>query len=363
VNGRPFAFADPSTAARFAAAIRRLAPADRRLRLVHVCGTHEAAITEHGLRRLLPENVEVLEGPGCPVCVTPTHDIDAAVQMAESGAVVCAFGDMMRVPGTRRTLAEARAGGADVRTVLSAAESATIARQTRRDVVFFAVGFETTAPMTAAVLLDKPPENLSVLVSHKLIPEAMACLLELPGASIDGFVAPGHVSTIIGATAYEGIASRFAVPVVVAGFEPLDVLYATALLLRQFHRGTAEVENAFPRAVSWAGNHTALELIRRVFIPCDTHWRGIGVIPNSGLTLRDAWAAYDARTRFDIAGRTGDDVVPGCRCADMLTARAVPTDCPLFGTACTPQTPVGPCMVGAEGACSIWHRYGGRPTL
>ena len=359
----PFALRDPKLASKFARLFSRLAP-DRRVKIVHVCGTHEIAVTQHGLRSLLPETAEVLEGPGCPVCVTSTADLDCALKIAEKGAILCTFGDMLRVPGTELSLAEAKAQGADVRTVLSAEAAVEIARRNPgREVVFFAVGFETTAPGTAAVLLDSPPQNFSVLASHKLIPPALEALMALPEVDIDAFLAPGHVSTIIGSDAYRPIAERFQVPVVVGGFEPLDVLYALALILRQLREGRAEVENAYVRAVLPQGNTRAQELLARAFRTVDAHWRGIGVIPGSGLALRGELARCDAQERFGVEGELGEEIAPGCRCADILVARAPPSDCPLFGTACTPLSPVGACMVGSEGACNVWYRYGGRPQL
>jgi len=359
----PFSFRDPKRAKEFARLLSRLAPA-RPVRIVHVCGTHEITITEHGLRSLLPEGVEVLEGPGCPVCVTSTADLDLAVRLAQEGAIVCTFGDMMRVPGTELSLSEARAEGADVRTVLSAADAVEVARQNpKREVVFFAVGFETTAPGTAAVLLDSPPKNFSVLCTHKLIPPALSALMGLPDVRIDGFLAPGHVSTVIGWRAYEPIAREFRVPIVVGGFEPLDVLYSIALILRQLREGRAEAENAYVRAVLPQGNTRAQELMARAFEPSDARWRGIGTIPKSGLAIREELSPWDATRKFGVQGELGAEIVPGCRCADILVARAVPTDCSLFGEACTPLSPVGPCMVGAEGACHVWYRYGGRPKL
>lgn len=356
---RPFELADPKRARQLADAIAILAPPTP-VKLVHVCGTHEMAITQHGLRRFLPKTVDILEGPGCPVCVTPTADIDAAVQIAEAGAIVCTFGDMTRVPGTRLTLEQARSKGCDIRVVLSTDEAVRIARETDRQVVFFAVGFETTTPMTAAILLDDPPANLSVLISHKKIPEAMGVLLGLPGTSIDGYLAPGHVSTILGVAPYEQHLARFHIPVVIGGFEPLDILYAIALMLRQIRDGKGFVENGFPRAVANEGNRAAQILIETVFESAEVRWRGIGTIPDSGYRLRQEFLPFDARERFQLQGVTGEEEIPGCRCADVLTARATPADCPLFGTRCTPLTPVGPCMVGSEGACSIWFRYGGR---
>ena len=356
---RPFQLSDPKRARQLADAIAILAPPTP-VKIVHVCGTHEMAITQHGLRRMLPEKVEVLEGPGCPVCVTPTADIDAAVQIAEQDAIVCTFGDMTRVPGTRLTLEQARSKGCDIRVVLSASEAEKLARETGKQVVFFAVGFETTTPMTAAVLLDDPSPNFSVLVSHKKIPEAMGVLLGLPGTNIGGYLAPGHVSTILGLTPYQQHLGRFNIPVVVGGFEPLDILYAIALILRQIRDGKGFAENGYPRAVSDTGNEAAQALIEMVFQSAEVGWRGIGNIPDSGMVLRPEYEQYDARRRFDVRGETGEEKIPGCRCADVLTARAVPADCPLFGTRCTPLTPIGPCMVGTEGACSIWFRYGGR---
>lgn len=358
-----FALRDPVWAERFRHLLERLRP-PRPVRIVHVCGTHEITIAQHGLRSLLPETVEVLEGPGCPVCVTSTQDLDCALQIAERGAILCTFGDMTRVPGSRMTLEEARAEGADVRVVLSAADAVEIARRNPgKPVVFFAVGFETTAPGTAAVLLDNPPDNFFVLASHKLIPPALAALLSEQPQEIAAFLAPGHVSTVIGARAYREIAARFRVPIVVAGFEPLDVLYGIALVLRQLWEGRAEVENAYPRSVTEEGNLRAQELLRRVFRVGSALWRGIGEIPDSGLHLREEFAGHDAKREFGVEGELGEEKPPGCRCAEVLMARAVPTDCPLYATACTPLTPVGPCMVGAEGACNIWYRYAGRPRL
>ena len=356
---RPFQLSDPVRARQLADAIATLAPPTP-VKIVHVCGTHEMAITQHGLRRFLPDKVEILEGPGCPVCVTPTADIDAVVQIAEAGAIICTFGDMTRVPGTRLTLEQARSKGCDIRVVLSAAEAVNIARATDREVLFFAVGFETTTPMTAAVLLDNPPQNFSVLVSHKKIPEAMAVLLDLPGTNIHGYLAPGHVSTILGLAPYAKQLDTFKIPIVVGGFEPLDILYAIALILRQIRDGKGFVENGFPRAVADEGNLAAQTLIETVFESTEVQWRGIGAIPDSGYRLRKEFTQFDAHQRFHIEGETGDEKIPGCRCADVLTARATPADCPLFGTRCTPMSPVGPCMVGTEGACSIWFRYGGR---
>ncbi|MFC2077942.1 hydrogenase formation protein HypD [Candidatus Bipolaricaulota bacterium] len=355
-------FSDPKRARNLGDAIHILAPPET-FKIVHVCGTHEMAITRNGLRRFLPETVDLLEGPGCPVCVTPAADIDTAIAIARAGATVCTFGDMIRVPGSERSLDQARLDGCDIRTVLSAADAVEAARTTDEEVVFFAVGFETTAPMTAAIVLDDPPRNFSVLVSHKQVPQAMAALLDLPDNRIAAYLAPGHVSTIIGTRGYESWLSTRRIPTVVGGFEPLDILYAIALILRQHRDRTPKVENGYPRAVATDGNPAALMLIEEVFETADVAWRGIGRIPGSGYHLRNRFAHLDARERFTIALPEERAEIPGCRCPDVLTARAVPTDCPLFSARCTPLTPVGPCMVGTEGACSIWFRYGGRESL
>lgn len=363
MNTELFRLRDPQRARDFQRLLSRLAPSHP-VKIVHVCGTHEITIAQYGLRSLLPENVEVFEGPGCPVCVTSTQDLDCALQIAERGAILCTFGDMTRVPGSRMTLEEARAEGADVRVVLSAADAVEIARRNpEKPVVFFAVGFETTAPGTAAVLLDNPPDNFFVLVSHKLIPPALAALLSEEPREISAFLAPGHVSTVIGAGAYRPLAEEFRVPIVVAGFEPLDILYGLSLILRQLREGRAEVENAYPRAVTEEGNLRAQELFREVFRIGPAIWRGIGEIPDSGFYLREEFRGHDVQKEFGVVGRMGEEKPPGCRCAEVLMAKALPTDCPLYAEVCTPLTPVGPCMVGAEGACNIWYRYSGRPRL
>ncbi len=357
-----FHFSDPKRGKALADAIRILSPPGP-FKIVHVCGTHEMAITRNGLRRFLPEKVTLLEGPGCPVCVTPASDIDTAIAIAQAGAILCTYGDMIRVPGSKLSLDEARSQGCDIRTILSAADATAIARETDREVVFFAVGFETTAPMTAVIALDDPPPNLSLLVSHKLIPPALVALLDLPDNRIGAYLAPGHVSTIIGTKPYETWLDSRLVPVVVGGFEPLDILYAIALILRQHRDDLPKVENAYTRAVDREGNSAALKLLDEVFEVADVAWRGIGAIPSSGLRLRQTLAHVNALNRFDVDLPAEQDIIPGCRCSDILTARAVPSDCPLFAKRCTPLSPIGPCMVGAEGACSIWFRYGGERPL
>ena len=355
-------FRDRAKAEELARLIRKLAPPEP-VKLVHVCGTHEVTITEHGLRSFLPPEVEILEGPGCPVCVTPVEHIDEAIALAEKGHTVATFGDMSRVPGTRMSLDLARGEGADVRVVYSVTDAVELARRSPgKEVVFFAVGFETTAPTIAATLLNGVPENFSLLVSHKLIPPAMEALVQ-GEHDISGFIAPGHVSTIIGEEPYRVIPERYRIPVVISGFEPLDILYSIALLLRQLREGEPKVENAYPRAVLPEGNLKAQKALAEVFEVTAHHWRGIGTIPRSGLMLRKEFAQWDARAKFDLQVEADESLHPACRCHLVITAKATPDGCPLFKKACTPRTPYGPCMVGEEGMCHIWYRYGGRPSL
>lgn len=332
----------------------------RPVRLMHVCGTHENALCRHGLRALLPAWLRLVAGPGCPVCVCPASDIDLACRMAaRPGVTLCTFGDVVRVPA-RGTLMEARASGADARVVYSVADAVDIARASPdRHVVFFAVGFETTACTTAAVLIGAPPANFSILGSHRLIPPALDALLASDPGGLDGFLLPGHVSTVIGSLVYEPLAARSRRPMVVAGFEPLDILRALRGLVGQVVRGEASVGNAYPRAVRPEGNRVAREAIERVFEPCDAAWRGLGTLPASGLALREEFRDRDARGRLGLdADPAIPEFEPGCRCGEVLMGRVEPEECPLFGTGCVPESPVGPCMVGFEGTCHARYRHG-----
>lgn len=357
-----FKFKDRERADELVQLINRRVP-DRRIKIVHVCGTHEVAITENGLRSLLPDRIDIREGPGCPVCVTPTSDLDAALKLAESGVIVTAFGDMMNVPGTAKSLNELKSEGADIRLVYSVSEAAKIAKNTEKQVVFLGVGFETTTPMTAAILKDNPPGNFSILPSNKLIPPAMESLLELPDNDIDGFIAPGHVSTIIGVRPYERLAEKYSVPIVIGGFEPLDILYALALIINQISNSDPKAENGYTRAVDYEGNPKSKKLIKDVFRVTEATWRGIGTIPNSGLTLNRNYEERNALNRFDVEPEEGIEEPPNCLCPQVITARATPGECELFKEKCTPSSPYGPCMVGEEAMCNIWYRYGGRPKL
>ena len=350
-------FRDGETAKKVVRLIKELTEG-RRVRIVHVCGTHEDAITKFGLRSMLPKNVEVLMGPGCPVCTVPPNRIDYAIRLAQSGAILTTFGDMIRVPAGLGSLADAKSRGADVRIVYSVHDAAEMARETNKQVVHFGVGFETTAPTTASELLADPPENFSVYSAHILIPPAMMHLLKSGETPVDGFIDPGHVSAIIGERGYSEVTKKYRVPQVIAGFEPLDILFATAMICRQLKEGRGELENAYTRIVKPEGNPTALRLMNAVFETCDAPWRGIGTIPASGLVLRKEFEAYDSSKRFDFESEESYEMPHGCRCGEVLRAVCYPWECPLFNKGCTPESPIGPCMVSHEGSCFISAKYG-----
>ncbi len=344
--------------------LRELRP-NRPLRFMHVCGTHEHEIAHHGLRRLMPDWLEVIAGPGCPVCVCPVSELDLGARLGlEHGAVVTSFGDLIRVPA-RVSLAQARERGADVRVVTSAAEAAQLARRMpQREVVFLAVGFETTACTTAAAALADPPPNLSFVVSHRLVPPALQALLSAAELELDGFLLPGHVTAVEGVTPYRELGGALGLKMAVAGFEPSDILDGLLALVQRVLQDRPGVDNCYPRAVRAEGNPAARAAIRRVFEPVDAPWRGLGVIPGSGLGLRAPLRAMDARVRFGIEPDTSLDVPdPGCRCDEILLGLCTPADCPLFGGGCTPEHPHGACMVSAEGTCAAWHRHPQDPRL
>jgi hydrogenase expression/formation protein HypD len=322
---------------------------DRNYTFMHICGTHEAAIARSGLRSVLPEQLKIVMGPGCPVCITPQGEIDAALELVEKGCIIATYGDLLRVPGTKGSIEES---GGDIRVVQGIHKAVEIAEKTDEEVVFISVGFETTAPTVAATLLMNPPENFSILSSHRLVPPAMQWLLEQGEAKLDGFLLPGHVCTVTGYEEYEA----FPVPQVVAGFEPEDILLGLLMLVKQAREGRHEVENAYPRAVCREGNRKAMDLMYTVFEPADVEWRGFPVIPKSGLRLKPEFEQYDAVKKFGIAIKHVDKH-SACICDKVLRGIASPTDCKLFGRVCTPRKPVGPCMVSHEGACKIWHLY------
>jgi hydrogenase expression/formation protein HypD len=348
-------FRDPNLAKRIAEKIHEIAPEKETVKICHVCGTHEWTITHFGIRSLLPANIEVIAGPGCPVCVTPASEVDEALQLALKGVTVTCFGDVLRVPGSRTSLLEAKAEGADVRIVYSLSDAEKMAvKEPDKEFSFFAIGFETTAPSTAVEILNKPPRNLSFLVSHRLIPPAMKMLVEMKDLNLNGFMAPGHVSTIIGLKPYEIFPRLYSMPTVVAGFEPLDVLFAIYMILKQLRERKPRLENEYIRAVRWEGNTKAQELMQKVFDVTDGGWRGIGSIPLSKYRLRDEFEKHDAHLKHGVKVEHGVDIQRGCRCHLVIIGKIKPTECPLFMKACTPQKPVGACMVSIEGTCRIW---------
>jgi len=351
-------FRDPALAKRVVEQIRRLAPPVT-VKICHVCGTHEWTISHYGLRSLLPESVDVIAGPGCPVCIIPAAEIDEAIKLAlEKNVAIATFGDLIRVPGSNLSLQDARAKGGDVRIVYSATDTVKMAeKEPNRDFAFFAVGFETTAPSTAVEVLKKPSHNLSFLVSHRLIPPAMELLLGVGDLHIDGFIAPGHVSTIIGMKPYELFPRAYRMPTVVAGFEPLDVLFAVSMILQQIKNNEAKLENEYSRAVSWEGNVKAQESLRQAFNVADGHWRGLGKVRASALALKSEYQEYDARSKYDVKIVDARDLLHGCLCHLVMIGRIKPPECNLYMNACTPQTPKGACMVSMEGTCRIWARH------
>ena len=346
-------------ARKVADAIARVAT--RQWTIMEVCGGQTHAIIKYGVDYLLPEYVKLVHGPGCPVCVTPVELINKAVEIASQRNVIfCSFGDMLRVPGAKRDLFSVKAQGGDVRIVYSPLDAVDIARKNPgRDVVFFAVGFETTAPANAMAVYQAAREkigNFSILVSHVLVPPAMEAVLSSPHNRVQGFLAAGHVCTVMGFTEYPPLAEKYRVPIVVTGFEPLDILHGVHMVVRQLEEGRHGVENAYARSVRKDGNQPAVGMIREVFEIVPRKWRGMGVIPSSGLGLRKQYREFDAETRFGVAGRHVDEP---SECISGLILQGVkkPPECPIFGTRCTPEKPMGATMVSSEGACAAYYRY------
>ncbi len=355
-------FRDPAVARTILGNIGGLAGEGPPVTLMEVCGTHTMAIYQHGLRALLPPSVKLISGPGCPVCVTPVGYIDHAVALARRpGTLLATFGDLMRVPGSTSSLQREQAAGAEVRIVYSPLDAVALAQKhPGKEVVFLGVGFETTAPTIAGSILEaerRGVPNFSVLTAHKTMPAPMAALSADPELQVDGYLCPAHVSAIIGADAYRPLAEDHGVPCVVTGFEPLDILKGVEMLVRQVRAGEAKVENEYARFVRPEGNPKAREILYRVFEPCDADWRGIGTIPGSGLAIRETYAPFDAARRLAVT--VEPPVEPkGCRCGEILKGQITPSDCPLFRGACTPEAPVGACMVSTEGTCAAAYKYG-----
>lgn len=353
------AFKDPKLARGLIETIHRLAP--EHATLMEVCGTHTVAIARNGIRDLMPEGLRLASGPGCPVCVTCNRDIDSVIALARiPNVTITTFGDMTRVPGSTSSLLAEQAAGRSVEIVYSPLDALAFAKaHPEREVVFVGVGFETTTPLVAMAIKRAKAmglSNFTVFAAHKNMPGALELLVGDPTLELDALILPGHVSTIIGAEPYRFLAEKYGIPGVITGFEPVDVLQGIAMLVRQLHEGRAEIEIAYARGVMPEGNPVALAAIDEVFETCTATWRGLGDIPGSGYRIRDEFANFDAVRRFE------PDVEPtrdpkGCRCGDVLRARIAPNECPLFRTVCTPENPVGPCMVSSEGSCAAYYRY------
>jgi len=334
----------------------------RKVRIMEVCGTHTMSIFKHGLRRMLPEQVQLISGPGCPVCVTPSGVIDAFVELAgRPEVVITTFGDMIRVPGTGASLMEARAAGADVNIVYSPMDALELAEQKPdKLVVFLSVGFETTTPTISATILEaarRKIENFCIFPANKTMPPPLKALIQDPELQVDGLLCPGHVSIINGSESYRFLVEDHNIACVVAGFEPTDILLSIIALVKQVQENRPAVENCYSRVVTPEGNVKARKIVETVFEPVDSEWRGLGTIEASGLTLREEYGRFDVTRRLEI------QIVPssepkGCLCGNILKGISQPPDCPIFGNRCTPGSPVGPCMVSSEGTCAAWHRYG-----
>jgi len=333
----------------------------RPVRIMEVCGTHTMSIFRHGLRSLLPDDLELISGPGCPVCVTSAGQVDAFIGLAQlDNVLIATFGDLIRVPGTSSSLDQVRAQGGRVVVVYSPMDALSLAEDNPEQIiVFLGVGFETTCPGIAATILEashRSLENFCIFSAGKIMPPPLRALMEDPGLTIDGLLCPGHVSIITGTDAYKFLASEFDLSCVVAGFEPTDILQALILLVRQINEGRAEVENAYSRVVSRQGNLLARHILDKIFRLVDAPWRGLGVIKQSGFAIREEYSRWDAASRLNIIVRE----VPeprGCRCGDILKGTCLPPACPLYGKSCTPLTPIGPCMVSSEGTCAAYYKY------
>ena len=353
------AFKDPALAKGLIASIQKWAP--EHAVLMEVCGTHTVAIARNGIRNLMPEGTRLASGPGCPVCVTSNRDIDTVIALSRvPNVIITTFGDMTRVPGSSSSLLKEQAAGADVRICYSPLDALTIAKENPdRPVVFVGVGFETTTPLVAMAIKRARAmglSNFSVFAAHKNMPGALEAIIADPKLQVDALILPGHVSTIIGVEPYRFLAEKYGIPGVITGFEPIDVLEGITMLMRQLHEGRAEIEIAYKRGVMEQGNPVAMAVIDEVFDTCTATWRGLGPIEGSGYCIRPEYAQFDALRRFDL------DIEPtvepkGCRCGDVLRSAMAPDECPLFNKVCTPENPVGPCMVSSEGSCAAYYRY------
>jgi hydrogenase expression/formation protein HypD len=354
-------FRDPDVARALANRIKQKAEGVGQIKLMEVCGSHTMAIARYGIRQMLPENVKLISGPGCPVCVTSNDYLDTAIAMGRlDNVILCTFGDMLRVPGSSSSLEKERASGCDIRIVYSTLDALEIARKNQdKKVIFLGVGFETTAPTIAASIIGANKENIQnyfVLCAHKTMPNPMEAIVSGGRVNLNGFICPAHVSTIIGAHPYQFLVDKYGKACVIAGFEPLDVLEAVDMLVAQVVNEKPSVEIQYSRVTTENGNPAALSLMDEVFEECDANWRGIGVIPGSGLKIREKYIRFAADDKFDVDVEPTKEA-PGCICGEVMQGVADPPDCALFGTACTPEYPVGACMVSSEGSCAAWYKY------
>ena len=355
-----FTFNDKKLAKQIVDNIKKL---DVNYKFMHVCGTHQDALLKNGLDVLLKDcGIEIGQGPGCPVCVTTQKEIEEMILLAQKGITVTTFGDMINVPGEKQSLQNMKTEGYDIRAVYSISDAVSIAENNKnKEVVFMAVGFETTAPTTASILLNKPTNNFSILCCHRTIPNALKALLDMGEIKIDGLIEPGHVSTIIGSNAYNFISNEYNVPQVITGFEAIDILMAVWMLIKQIQKGEAFVENEYTRAVKKEGNIKAQNIINKVFKTGNIKWRGFPIIPNSSLILREDYDTYNARIKYkeilqELKNKKFKEP-KGCKCSELLRGLLSPKDCLLFSKECTPENPIGPCMVSIEGSCNIEYRY------
>lgn len=333
---------------------------NRTVRIMEVCGSHTMAIGRYGIRDVLPDNVELISGPGCPVCVTPAGYIDAAISLAAQGKIIVTFGDMLNVPGSVGSLAESRASGHRIEICYSPSLAADIAAKEKKcDIIFLAIGFETTIGPVINLIdqaIKRNLDNLYLLTSFKLIPPAMEMIVKDPELAIDGFLCPAHVSAVIGSNAYLPIAEKYGKACVVAGFEPLDILFGILKILDQVIGNRAEVDNQYSRVVKPEGNRVIAEVIEKYLVPCDSIWRGLGKMAGSGMKIRDAFSSFDAAGKFGIDTESGEEP-KGCLCGQVLSGKIKPNVCSLFAVKCTPESPVGPCMVSSEGTCAAFFKY------
>ena len=354
-------YRDPVLAKSIADRIRSTIP-EKPLNIMEVCGGHTITIFKFGIKDLLPSHINLISGPGCPVCVTSNDFIDRAIAISHlENVIITSFGDMIRVPGSRSSLMKERASGADIRVTYSPMDAVTIAEENPdKEVVFLGIGFETTAPTVAAAIINahaKGLKNFSVLSSHKTMPNAMKALMDSGEIALHGFICPGHVSTITGIRMYDFLADDYKIPCVVSGFEPVDMLETIYMIVKQIAEGRSEVENQYKRSVRTEGNTKAVELMNSIFEPADMRWRGIGTIPLSGLRIRNEYGDFDASRKFDIEIPPSKEF-PGCICGDIMRGVKVPTDCKLYRRICTPDDPKGSCMVSDEGTCATYFKYG-----